>query len=144
MIGAVFGSADRVHVTHRTRTVGALHLALAGVVNFATGVGLAYASVSGRLMRFLFYNLDHYVTTMTVLARAEDVVFVATDVALVAGLALTALGVAQVRYSRGAYRGRRWNRSLRWSTAGAVNPLALPLALIAVASLYASKARFDS
>jgi len=120
----------------RFRTVGAAHLGLAGVANVATGVALLYLGATNRLVQWALTDLDTYVSPQRVVRDGNLVADVATTGALLAGATLVVLGAAALLVG---YRVVQDRRPTRWGPAGvasAVNPLAAPLACVALVLLW--------
>lgn len=125
------GAASR-----RFRLVGAAHLGLAAITNVVTGWALLYLGTTNQLVRWAFTDLDTYVSAQLVVREADLVVAVATTGALVAGAALVLVGAATIPVVHRVVYDRRpaW-----WGPAGvasAVNPLAAPLACVAIVLLW--------
>lgn len=131
----VLPERDRA-ASRRFRTAGAAHLGLAGVANIATGVALLYLGATNRLVRWALTDLDTYVSAQRLVRDGNLVAEVATTGALVAGATLVVVGAAALLVG---YRVVRNRRPARWGPAGvasAVNPLATPLACIALVLLW--------
>jgi len=125
------------------RTVGAIHLAFAGLVSALSGLALLYGSSSGRLLWGLFELAGRYVSDVTLLARADTITFLATTVAPGLGVTLLLVGVGQLIAARRAFEGRSWRTCLLASGLGLANPLSVPLALIATVLLVRSRDGFS-
>lgn len=120
----------------RFRTVGAAHLGLAGVANVATGVALLYLGATNRLVRWALTDLDTYVSAQRLVRDGNLVAEAATTGTLLAGATLVAVGAAALLVG---YRVAHNRRPTRWGLAGvasAMNPLATPLACVALVLLW--------
>jgi hypothetical protein len=118
------------------RTIGAVHLGLAGGVNFAVGAGLIYFEVTGGLLRLAFAELDTYVSDQTLIREAGTVAAAAGTGAILAGVVLAVLGAAGIAVAVGAVSGRRRNWWVPASLASALDPLVAPLAFVAAVLLW--------
>lgn len=129
-------------VTDLTRKVGSLHLAVAGLVNVLTGVALGVLLVSGEFVSLLVATLPSVVDEVALVANAPLILWVAARGAPVASVALALVGVVQFSAGWYAYRARRWSRGIGAALLGSVNPVTLPLGLVAVILLSLSRAQF--
>lgn len=120
------------------RTTGWVHLCLAGATNVATGAALTGLAVSGRLLAAVVDGVE-YVSPATALRYGNLLATLATDAAFAAGLALVVLGVAACVGGYAARRGRPTRRVFALAICTGVNPLALPVAFVAVALLAVSR-----
>lgn len=122
--------------SRRFRIVGAAHLGLAAGINITTGLALLYLGATNQLVRLAFTDLDTYVSPQILVRDANLVAGVATTGALVAGVILVVLGVVTLLVVHRVIHDRRptWWRA--GSVASAVNPLATPLAGIAIVLLW--------
>jgi len=112
------------------RRVGGVHLALAGTINAASGLAVLALSLSGWLL-----EAARFVSPATALRNGELLGFLATWVIPLVGLLLVALAVVQVFCGYHAYGGRYREWGVAAGLLGAVNVLALPVALIAAVLL---------
>jgi hypothetical protein len=122
------------------RTVGAVHLFLAGATNVATGVSLVWLAVSGRLLPAAIDGIGRSLSPATALRYGDLLATLATDGALVAGLALVVLGLLACLGGYPSRRTRLRRRTVVLAVASGVNPLALPPAFVAATLLALSRA----
>jgi len=129
--------------TEFPRQVGSVHLGVVGIINALSGVGLVYASGSDRLLAVLVQTLLAATDDLSVLMNGPAIEAVATYGALITGLCLFGLAVGQISGARNAYAGQKWSHAMTFGFSGLLNPLSLPLALIAVVLTWLTKHQFD-
>ncbi|MFB6138224.1 MAG: hypothetical protein ABEJ42_07810 [Halobacteriaceae archaeon] len=125
----------------RYRRVAAVHLGLAGLVSLALGLALVVLGSAGELVRPAFALAGRYVSAQTLLRDAPTYAWLATRVAPVVGGALAVTGAGALLAVRGTLRDAGVRRPVAAALLVAWNPLALPLAAIAVALLLLDPAR---
>lgn len=133
---------DGVLVSDWTRKVGSLHLAVAGLVDVAVAIGLASLVLRGQLLSLLIDLLPTVVDEVELVANAPFIVRSAAWGGPVLSVLLLGVGALQLYSGWHAYRRRRWAWGIGSGIAGMVNPLALPLVLVAVVLLVLSKRQF--
>lgn len=130
--------------TGLARSVGAVHLFLAGVTNVASGALLVGLSVSGRLLPAAIDAAGRYTSPATAL-RYGGFLAVATDGALAVGAVLFCLGAfACVVSWTGLRRRRYWRRGFGLAVCNGANPLAFPLSFVAVSLLVVTRTEFTA
>ena len=120
--------------TGLARTVGSVHLLLAGGTNVAAGVAVLWLAASGRLLAVAIGELGRYGTPATALRYGGLVAAAATEGAIVVGVALVGVGVLGCAVAYGFAQGdgsRR--RGVALACCNGMNPLAFPLAFVAAA-----------
>jgi hypothetical protein len=139
--------AAAIQPTARSRRIGGAHVLLAGAVNVLAGGTVGFTSATGRLHRLLLSSLDRYVSEYALVQRGPDIAWLAGDVAIVVAVGLLAAGVAQlvvgwrtVTTPAGPFER---SRGVLAAGAGAVNPLATPLALIGLTLCYVASVGAD-
>lgn len=133
---------DGALVSDWTRTVGSLHLAVAGLVNVAVAVSVGSLVLRGRLLSLVVGLLPAVIDEVELVANAPLIVRSATWGGPVLGVLLLVVGALQLYSSWHTYRRRRWVWGIGSGIAGAVNPLVLPLVIVAVVLLALSKNQF--
>lgn len=129
---------EREEFEHRYRSVAGLHLLLAGALNLAVGTALVALSALDRTLFVAFDRLDLYASSEWVLRNAETVASAVTVGLAVLGVYFVAVGAAEAyvgRRVRSEAGADRWREGVAVAALGAPNPLALPVAGIAVALL---------
>jgi hypothetical protein len=116
----------------RVRRLGGAHFVAAGAVTLATGLALCYAGVSQRLLWAVVASGERYVSSVAFLRDGYLFARLATEGAVLAGLALLVLGAASV-YGGWLVVADRPSRGRLASGASLLNPLALPLVLVGAA-----------
>jgi len=112
------------------RTVGAVHLAFAGVVNGALALALARFSLSGHLLEMAFATVPRYMSEQRLLRVAPLITTLANEGALVGSLFLVAAAVALVGAGRASWNARFRRRWLIAAVPGLLNPLVAPLVVV--------------
>jgi MFS family permease len=119
------------------RAIGAIHLALSGVVNTVVGVGLWLAFATPRrettVQRAIEW-LQAALGSTDALAAGGALRTVVQYSPVLAVLGVT-LGIAQFWGGRFAWRGRRRSFTLAVAACGLANPVTAPLSAIALVSL---------
>ncbi len=133
-----------VTYTSRTRTVAAGHLAFAGALNLAIGTLLAYATWSGLLVEYVLGVAIRYLNAMVYLDQGPLLTTLATDVALVVGLLVIAIAIAQFVAGALAYEGQRFGTVIGAALAGAITVVTIPWCAIAVLLLWLTKDQFEN
>lgn len=142
MSGATDAGRERPAGRSLVRTLGAGHLALAGAIDATTGAVVAYLALTDRLVVPVLTVLSGTVLPYEALRMGNRTVVLVSTGALVAGIVLCLVGVCQVVLSRAALEGRRWRASAAAAVGGVVNPIALPVAAIAVTFLLSAREEF--
>ena len=129
-------SADRTLV----RTVGAAHLALAGMVSGALAIALGRLALSGRLLAEAFAATPRYVSAERLLQIAPRIATLADEGALAVAVLLGVAAVTLVGAGRASWNAgfrRRW-----WVAAvcNLVNPLVAPLVVVGIVLTYLADA----
>jgi len=119
-------------------TAAQYHFALAAVIDVVTGLALVVLGLQGTLLGVLFTELDAYLTGNALLVRGEAVAVVATVILPLVGVVLVVVGVAAGLSASGAWKFDSDRRRTAAGLAAAINPLALPIAVVAVALQYVS------
>lgn len=133
---------DGVLVSDWARKVGSLHLAVAGLVNVAVAIGLGSLVLRGRLLSLAVGLLPTVVDEVELVANTPLIVRSATWGGPVIGILLLVVGALQLYSSCYTYRRRRWAWGIGSALPGTVNPLVLPIVLVAVVLLALSKSQF--
>lgn len=138
-----FAAIERPEAGTLALNAGALHLFFAGAVNVAAGAWLAYLAYTDRLLSAAIQNASLYVTKATALRRGQLLALLATDGALVVGALVVLVGLTGCAVAwEGAFRRRSLRRCLLAGVCNACNPLALPLALVGIVLVGASRTEF--
>ncbi|MFB6146886.1 MAG: hypothetical protein ABEJ08_04290 [Halobacteriaceae archaeon] len=117
------------------RKLSAVHLVLAGAVNLGSGAALAYLAESGWLVRTALSVVPGEAGSLGALMKGGTVGLLATKGAIAVGFLLIVVAVGQFAVAPGTWRGQRFWSGVAAGVAGTVNPLALPLSFVAVATL---------
>jgi len=116
-----------------TLALGSGHLALAGLINLATGAGLLWFAASGTLAELWVRSAPVYVDPTALLSVSGVAVMVIEVGAPLFGVTLLVLALVQLYGARFAASGRRRALCVAAGLGGALNPPATPVSLISVA-----------
>jgi hypothetical protein len=128
----VVGSGNR----DIARTVGAAHLAFAGVVNGALALALARFSLSGRLLELALATAPRYMSEERLLQVAPLITTLANEGALAVSLFLAVAAVALVGAGRASWNARFRRRWLIATVPSLLNPLVAPLVVVGLVLTY--------
>lgn len=123
----------------RTRVAGSAYLALAGLVNAATGALLVWLAGSDPATRWF---IDLFVGSLGELGglyRGGLIAALASWLVVLLGVLALVLAGGQLLSAWRAYGGRESRRAIVVSLVGSLNPLALPPGLVAAGLLFLSR-----
>lgn len=118
-------------VTGRTRRVGSIHLAMTGIITIAVGALALTGALLNRLTPFLLQLAPRFTSEATLLSLGGYLPGLRAAIEVAAVLYIL-IGVLQIGVARALYQGDHQTTAIRATIAGFLNPVAVPLAAIAL------------